>query len=824
MGKAQYKRRIRSARHHANGAPITQEDIPNPSTPVNPEVVPKSKNKKAKSQTQQNERQATIAVLDKISSPSSHDRIWSLAAMSNLVLSSASTRQLFLSKNLIRLLINRLIEDADQEDVLVEVTGVLRNLVIEGGRDVCGEMANKGILQPLNILVSKLLASILNFQDTNGSGLQNTPAQSLIWSRLVLISENVVIILWSLAETSSKWLDSVIALQDIIPLLTNILRLFTDQLKTNQSAKAAHSCYIVPTSCALASGQCLYALTEDHPKLSKRLAFSDESAIEPIITLSSTTDQQIKQFSSEDNENIELLKVVSIGILRNIILHARKRAEELSFKPAYDENMPHILIVKLKVDLGQLAAEAAEAHNSIPTAPLSDLNFTKASIQGPSPAELKLESIERRLTLVQLALELVGEWCASADGFDDDDDASSDGSEGDEPSEMDEMDDSNEGSEHPNDEQGSQSQNEDIDMEEIPVVSKHASASKANGVEPDDNSTEHKNNAMDIEESETFVPSPQSTPFSHLLSHLNNLAKPTPYFYQPRESEPMGKNIIPTAINTDEMSSSPTTGTIPDLICELLSGIHLRATDALNNMMITIDRLEGASTHSEKKFVSTNQDSLHAVWKSCWLTTSELAHHAHLSRKGKQKAPNGSIPSQQCHREQLLISALTCFWSLSRVLLGAGISSPIIQVTPDQIQCLVEILRTSENETVKGRALTTLICLVNRPEVSVEENTVIGDVLIDIISKANAPASDIPNSLLIGALDGIFDVYADETRAYDVPVFRQRGFLETIQAALPTIQAIVKKIDKRKEPVLRQQAEEVQSNLSAFIDYRKKLI
>jgi hypothetical protein len=120
--------------------------------------------------------------------------------MSNLVLSSASTRQLFLSKNLIRLLINRLIEDADQEDVLVEVTGVLRNLVIEGGRDVCGEMANKGILLPLNILVSKLLASILNFHDTNGSGLQNTPAQSLIWSRLVLISENVVIILWSLAS------------------------------------------------------------------------------------------------------------------------------------------------------------------------------------------------------------------------------------------------------------------------------------------------------------------------------------------------------------------------------------------------------------------------------------------------------------------------------------------------------------------------------------------------------------------------------------------------------------------------------------------------
>ncbi|WAQ84680.1 hypothetical protein PtA15_5A253 [Puccinia triticina] len=819
MGKAQYKRRIRSARHHANGAPITHEDQPKPFSPASPEVVSKSKAKKSKNQNQQSERQATIAVLDKISSPSSHDRIWSLAAISNLVLSSASTRQLFLSKNLIRLLINRLTEDADQEDVLVEVTGVLRNLVIEGGRDVCGEMANKGILQPLNILVSKLLASIANFQDTNPSDAPSTPAQSLIWSRLILISENVVITLWSLAETSSKWLDSVIALQDIIPLLTNILRLFTDHLDTRQAAKPTRSNHVVPSSCALASGQCLYALTEDHPKLSKRLAFSDELSVEPLITLSNTPDQPSKQFSAEDNENLELLKVVSIGILRNIILHTRKRAEELPFKSEYDEKMPHILIAKLRVDLRQLAEETAEAHNSIPTAPLSDLNFTKASIQGPSPAELKLESIERRLTLVQLALELVGEWCASADGFDDDI-GSSNGSDADE----DEMDNSNDGSEHPEEEQGSQSQTEDVDMEEIPTVSEHISGSKANRVKSDRHSTEDQNNAMDIEESEPFVQSPQSTPFSHLLSHLNNLAKPTPYFYQSRESEPMGKNIIPTAISTERMPSNPT-GTVPDLICELLSGIHLRATDALNNMMITIDRLEGTATHTEKTFASTNQESLFEVWKSCWSTTAELAHHAHLSRKGKQKAPNGSIPSQQCHREQLLTSALTCFWSLSRVLLtlSAANSPSTLPVTPDQTKCLVELLGTSESETIKARALTTLICLASRPKVSVEENAVVGDVLIDIISKASLPGSDVPNSLLIGALDGMFDVYADETREYDEPVFRQRGFLDTIKAALPMVQAIVKKIDKRKDPALRQQAEEVQSNLSAFIDYRKSL-
>jgi len=67
-------------------------------------------------------------------------------------------------------------------------------------------------------------------------------------------------------------------------------------------------------------------------------------------------------------------------------------------------------------------------------------------------------------------------------------------------------------------------------------------------------------------------------------------------------------------------------------------------------------------------------------------------------------------------------------------------------------------------------------------------------------------------------------VYADETKEYDGPVFRQRGFLDTLKAALPTLQAIVKMIDKRKDPALRQQAEEVQSNLAAFIEYRKSFI
>ncbi|KAI9628348.1 hypothetical protein KEM48_011631 [Puccinia striiformis f. sp. tritici PST-130] len=592
MGKAQYKRRIRSARHHANGAPITPQDLPNPSTPVDQEVVTKSKNKKPKNQSQQNERQATIAVLDKISSPASHDRIWSLAAMSNLVLSSATTRQLFLSKNLIRLLINRLVEDADQEDVLVEVTGVLRNLVIEGGRDARTERC------------------------------PNTPLQSLNWSRLVLITENVVIILWSLAETSSKWLDSVTALQDIIPLLSTTLRIFVDHLK--------------------------------HPR--RAIGFPNETSIEPLITLFSSDDEKIEHFSPEETENLELLRV------------------------------------------------------SQPTAPLSDLNLSKASIQGPSPAELKIESIERRLTLVQLALELVGEC------------------------EVDEMEDSNDGSENPDDEESSPSGDEDVDMEKS-LPSRQVQNQRIRSDHP---SNEYKSNAMDIEESEPFVQSPQSTPFSHLLKHLDNLSKPTPYLYQTRESEPLGKSIIPTAMDTDGVTSDPLAGT----------------------------------------------ESLRAVWKIV------LVHHIRTC------SSCSSIP-EKANKKHLAVAAVPSRRTLdiSLDLLLESNASPSWRWS-----CSHDTDMSRQSAQRYWR----------RPN--------------QLISKASITGSDIPNGLLVGALDGVFDVYADETRDYDEPVFRQRGFLETIKAAVPTIQAIVKKIDKRKDPALRQQAEAVQSNLSAFIDYRKSLM
>jgi hypothetical protein len=79
-----------------------------------------------------------------------------------------------------------------------------------------------------------------------------------------------------------------------------------------------------------------------------------------------------------------------------------------------------------------------------------------------------------------------------------------------------------------------------------------------------------------------------------------------------------------------------------------------------------------------------------------------------------------------------------------------------------------------------------------------------------------------PISLHADALDGIIDIYSDETSSHD-SVFRNGPVLETLQERVAVVKAEAKKIDKRKEPELRVKLDGVAVNLAAFVDYRRSL-
>lgn len=163
------------------------------------------------------------------------------------------------------------------------------------------------------------------------------------------------------SETSNKVLNSVSQVEELVPLLLIIIEIFTD-LNLNLHKHSPSSSQIhIPPSLALVSAQCLYTLTEDDFKLIKFLTTPSEAKIRPLIHLFETPTQA---GSVEENQEMDLLKVVTTGILRNLISQT-KRPERLSFKAAYDLKMPDLLTRHLDLDLIQFAHQVVQANAAI---------------------------------------------------------------------------------------------------------------------------------------------------------------------------------------------------------------------------------------------------------------------------------------------------------------------------------------------------------------------------------------------------------------------------------------------------------------------------
>lgn len=78
--------------------------------------------------------------------------------------------------------------------------------------------------------------------------------------------------------------------------------------------------------------------------------------------------------------------------------------------------------------------------------------------------------------------------------------------------------------------------------------------------------------------------------------------------------------------------------------------------------------------------------------------------------------------------------------------------------------------------------------------------------------------------ILLQAIDSFIDLYADEDRSYDVPVFRQGQMLEDLDRSVQGVRAAIKKVDRNKFPELRARADGAMENLTAFVQYRKDVV
>ncbi|RYP57960.1 hypothetical protein DL769_009182 [Monosporascus sp. CRB-8-3] len=106
------------------------------------------------------------------------------------------------------------------------------------------------------------------------------------------------------------------------------------------------------------------------------------------------------------------------------------------------------------------------------------------------------------------------------------------------------------------------------------------------------------------------------------------------------------------------------------------------------------------------------------------------------------------------------------------------------------------------------------------PRAPVELNREIGVFLLTQVL-AGLPA-DTPAADAVEALNQLFDIYGDESKACDREVFWRDNFLGHFEEVLPKVRAAVKTVDKRKSAELRQRADETLTNLMRFIQYKQK--
>ncbi|KAJ9092614.1 hypothetical protein QFC19_008652 [Naganishia cerealis] len=787
MGKDQYKKKTQSERRRHNPIRVPDAHLGHGV----PAAVKKGK------------EEAMLPILKKLSDPDENERAWACAAVTNLIQNDASTRRLFQGKNVVGALIERLTDGNDT--VVMEALGALRNLAIDAGHEACGEMYNKNVMTPLVALVPKITATIqiLIAASQEAQDASQEQAPTPISPQVVFpLTENVLTLLWCLSETSHKTLAAINA-ANLVPFLTAFI-VHRENIPLG----------VVSSAC-----QCLYALSFDN-KPFKTAVLSDSNATAALVNILSLSEEQLASVSEgasaskskkksqkpgsgmqtddlEENANRKreeamnratLIKVLIAGIVRNVSPMKKPLVENLD-----QAFILPLLRPLLNTDLQAVSEEVLQTVPQLPDVSAMSAAALTKKLQSDhrSPAEIKLDNIEKRLSTLMVALEVMTDACAGLiDNVQEDQDE-------DEPLPED-------------DDEGSQSEGEDEDMVEDEEEGDMTMDEKliAKGRDQVD---------MDIQQTDGSTPRVKATatPLEALASsglhlQLMALSRATPLSYAPAS--------LAGAAAAAPSPHPPTTA--------VLSSIHLRALEALNNLLLTIAGYAPSAQPplSSQEEVDPRQQASLTQWrelvdgplsglKQIWMDTFDLA------REVVQPDVNVlDIKGQEVRLE--ILEILAGVWlGLAKIGIAGG-----LPITDDQVQGIIQSYMVVRSDSAKSRVITAVAAVAMRQDVTIEQNQACGTFFMSIVGSVTAgPGKEASTESVVTALNAIFDVYGDERSSYDQQVFVAGGFLKTIAGLVSRIRSIAKGIDKRRHPELRISAEEAYENLVAFIKYRRSV-
>lgn len=220
-----------------------------------------------------------------------------------------------------------------------------------------------------------------------------------------------------------------------------------------------------------------------------------------------------------------------------------------------------------------------------------------------------------------------------------------------------------------------------------------------------------------------------------------------------------------------------------------LGALHLRALEALNNLLLSC---VAAVANGEKLAIPAAE-----LWAALFpVLRCDGAPPADAAVRGQEA------------RRAIQEAALGCLWGVARAAPAA------LSPSAAEEELLTQVVGSSMGPDAQARAIEALAALAARPGVPVAENAHIGQWIAGLVLP-NLP----PTPVLIAALNALIDIYCDETRDYD----QNWTYTEPLAKNVARIRGALRAVDKRKQPQLRMQADEIYDNLVAFIRWRRSL-
>ncbi|GAA5801878.1 hypothetical protein HPULCUR_007335 [Helicostylum pulchrum] len=640
-----------------------------------------------------------LPVVQKLASLDATERGWAAACVSNLIMGSDENLKLLLSKGVVGSLI-KLLSDETRE-VVEEALGTLRNLcALEP--EVCQEYFSKDILTPLGVILPQISQVIdLVLRDAPFVDNADQDRRSSIWD----VAENFIYIIWSLSEASDKHIKAINRL-NIVTFLISFL-------------SAADQC---PTHVVVAAGQCLTTLTDDNKDIYIEFKNHPEY-VQMLLNI-------LNKFESPDKLLVRVLACAILMNVREVVQLSGSWDDERDALGELNKTVMPILIASLDYDIQQAAEEVKQVIESgNVTKPEESTEITAKPKQPLTKGDIYIQTVEERLTTLQLSLELLAGICLQ-------DDTEEDGWE-----------------------DAGEDMEQDQDAEEMT-----------------DNLNE--DNVDDYLREAESLGDNTSTAVDEAVARSNPVINN------------FSINIFPQLVQlaTPTSVSFPQDATFAPGVTQGLVLTHQRALECLNNFLLAMNEVPS------KFWFKEHVDDAKKTWS--WLFQNAILI--------------GTAPASE-ERDSIIEAIVSCLWSLGR---GLGQNIPL---EPNHVPALCGAFRASTSESMQVKIVGCLGPIAVR-QGDINTNKDIGIFIMEVLG--NIGSHKTQPDVAVEALNLVFDVYSDCAFDYDTPVYVQGKFNNQLKQLLPSVKAMVKSTDRRKNFDLRNRCDEALMNLVAFIKYK----